>query len=217
MDYRGTKGRDIIEGTIWDDRLLLEGGSDIGSGKSGNDTIRGNNGSDTLIGGRGDDVLYGGGSNDRHPLEDGEHGNDGDDILYGGSGDDLLFGGADSDTLRGGDDDDTLVGGSGNDWLSGGAGADVFMFLEVAQDRDKIVDFEQGLDVIDLSRIDTSQLTFRGELEDVGDGRIRPFSVNYYVADDKTVIGVEATGDRRPDLTIVLTGEFSLTADDFIL
>lgn len=77
-------------------------------------------------------------------------GSDQADNLTGGAGDDLLMGFDQADTLGGGDGTDILVDGAGVDILSGGAGADVFVF--VADGRlDRITDFEDGIDRIDLS------------------------------------------------------------------
>jgi Ca2+-binding RTX toxin-like protein len=48
------------------------------------------------------------------------------------------------------DGNDTLVGGTQNDNLTGGAGADVFLF-NVGDGADIIMDWEDGLDRIDIS------------------------------------------------------------------
>ncbi len=55
-----------------------------------------------------------------------------------------------NDTLVGGAGDDTLDGGGGNDTLEGGTGVDTFIF-GVYAGIDEIVDFENGVDVLDLS------------------------------------------------------------------
>ncbi|MGH1421183.1 MAG: hypothetical protein ACRBEQ_05150 [Hyphomonas sp.] len=63
------------------------------------------------------------------------------DILSDASGDEQLYG-------RGGDD--ILIGGTGQDRFEGGAGRDIFIIAGDGQD-DRIVDFEVGLDQIDLT------------------------------------------------------------------
>ncbi|MEL7116276.1 MAG: malectin domain-containing carbohydrate-binding protein [Pseudomonadota bacterium] len=67
------------------------------------------------------------------------------DTLIGGSGEDALFG------LEG---DDRLEGGFGDDALTGGAGADVFV-AAIGTGRDRIEDFEDGVDQIEISGVST--------------------------------------------------------------
>ena len=73
----------------------------------------------------------------------------GNDTLIGGSGNDLLKGQGGSDVLFGGDGNDRLDGGQGDDTYEGGAGADRFIFKR-QHGTDRITDFTQGEDVIDL-------------------------------------------------------------------
>lgn len=75
----------------------------------------------------------------------------GRDQIWGSDGGaDMIFGGAEADTLWGMGGDDILDGGAGADTLYGGAGADVFVFAADGE-RDRIGDFELGVDRIDLS------------------------------------------------------------------
>jgi len=87
------------------------------------------------------------------------NGTDGDNLISTGRGKDTLSGNGGNDTLRGargqdslsgGDGDDILIGGKGDDKLNGGAGADTFVFA-ARQGKDVIQDFEDGVDLIDLS------------------------------------------------------------------
>lgn len=73
------------------------------------------------------------------------------DDLDGGEGDDFIFGGRGFDTIDGGDGNDSIDGHRGNDLLTGGEGADTFLFQFVGTGRDKITDFESGIDTLDLS------------------------------------------------------------------
>jgi hypothetical protein len=70
----------------------------------------------------------------------------------------ILFGGAGNDTLKGGAGADLIVGGGGQDSLTGGAGADIFQFRassdSTSANRDSVVDFKPGTDLIDLHLID---------------------------------------------------------------
>lgn len=119
------------------------------NGGSGNDIIEGGADADTVSGGSGNDWLYG---------DDSYYGGS-DDYVVGGSGNDYLYGGGGDDELIGGNDNDTIEGGVGNDELVGGAGAGEFRFevlnettttALVGYDRDKITDFEDGVDTIKL-------------------------------------------------------------------
>lgn len=74
----------------------------------------------------------------------------GRDVLNGNGGDDILRGAKGKDRLFGGDGDDILIGGKAKDILNGGAGADTFVFA-AKQGKDVIQDFEDGVDLIDLS------------------------------------------------------------------
>src|SRR5262245_56665977 len=64
---------------------------------------------------------------------------------------DRLFGGDFNDTLSGGDGNDLLGGGEGDDLLTGGAGSDSFVYARFGEQYDKVTDFQQGLDVIDVA------------------------------------------------------------------
>ncbi|KAB8333291.1 calcium-binding protein [Scytonema tolypothrichoides VB-61278] len=87
-------GKDVIYGTIEDDKLR---------GSNSANKIYGSLGDDSLDGNKGDDILEGGPGNDRL------YGDEGDDKLSGGSGDDILIGGRGSDVLVGGDGYDQFV------------------------------------------------------------------------------------------------------------
>lgn len=134
-DLFGGSGNDAMFGGAGDDVMNGDHGKDMMNGGDGNDELYGGASADTLAGGGGNDELYGGSSND---------------VLRGGEGNDLLDGGSQSDRLNGGDGDDVLIGGLGNDVLIGGAGADTFVFSGTVN-RDRITDFEAGIDQIDLT------------------------------------------------------------------
>jgi Ca2+-binding RTX toxin-like protein len=76
-------------------------------------------------------------------------------------GGDRLVGGAGRDILNGGAYDDDLFGGAGRDILTGGGGSDRFYFsgskdAGLGRNRDTIVDFEVGHDLIHLAGIDAN-------------------------------------------------------------
>ncbi|MEG3841007.1 Mbeg1-like protein [Microcoleus sp. herbarium14] len=105
----------------------------------------GDDANNTAFGLGGEDIIIGNGGNDTL------NGNGGNDIISGGAGNDLLFGGKGDDNLSGGEGDDTLIGGLGADLLISGAGRDVLV-LRAGAGTATIIDFQQGQDLIGLSR-----------------------------------------------------------------
>jgi Ca2+-binding RTX toxin-like protein len=77
-------------------------------------------------------------------------GTTGKDTITGTAFDDHLFGGRRGDTIDGGAGNDRIDGGGGKDFLTGGEGADTFVFTADGR-KDFILDFQDGLDLIDLS------------------------------------------------------------------
>lgn len=161
------KGDDTISGDAGKDTLNGEGGNDSISGGVGNDSVSGSIGDDTLRGDAGKDTVDGGGGNDNIAGGAGNDsltgGNDNDtvngdagkDTIDGGNGNDRVNGGADDDFVNGGSGNDTVIGGAGNDFLVGGDHNDLFLFdtfgdSSAAPERDTILDFDTGRDVIDL-------------------------------------------------------------------
>jgi serralysin len=100
-----------------------------------NDFVDGNGGNDVIFGGRGNDVLLGGLGND---------------VIFGNQDNDRINGDAGGDIIHGGLGDDVIAGGAGRDFLSGNAGTDTFVFTAGSQ-TDTILDFQNGVDKIDLS------------------------------------------------------------------
>lgn len=174
---------------------------------------------DSVTGGNLRDVIFGLGGND---------------VLNGKAGNDYLAGGNGNDTLSGGDGADLVIGGAGVDRLVGGAGADRFMF-ETLQDSahaapDRIADFAQGKDKIDLGRITDSlmagghtPLRFIGTadfaLHLFGDTPTEEYEVRYEktATETRVQIGFATFDGDFAESVIRLTGLYDLTADDFIL
>lgn len=105
----------------------------------------GGDGGDSLQGAAFADALDGLGGNDTI------NGLRSTDTLVGGNGDDRIRGNSRDDLLVGGSGDDMLVGGGGSDTLIGGEGADVFLFRNLAQGNDLILDFAASVDAIEIS------------------------------------------------------------------
>lgn len=226
---RGGTGNDLLRGSNGADRLEGGAGNDRLFGGDGNDILRGGPGADSLNGGSGSDRLEGGDGND---LLNGDAGNDtllgglGRDTLNGGAGNDLLQGGDGADFLRGGDGNDTIDGGTGNDSLiagegvdvlTGGMGADIFVWRSANEiglgiSRDRITDFETGIDRIDLSG-------FAQNLSFIGTGAFTGAAgeVRLHVAGSNGFLQIDVTGNRSVDAALILDGVNSLDAGDLIL
>lgn len=138
MTFVSPNGNDggVIDTDNGDNQINGQGGDDVVNGAGGDDFIRGGGGDDDMKGGVGDDRLAGGG---------------GDDKIAGGGGDDIIAGGEGNDKIGGGAGDDVLTGGPGNNRLTGGEGADTFVFDADSTGKDKILDFELGIDSLRLN------------------------------------------------------------------
>lgn len=154
----GGIGNDTITGLSGNDTIIAGVGADSVNGEADDDSITGGDGNDTLLGSSGNDTIYGGADHDSINAgsnDDIMFGDAGDDTLKGFDGADSLSGGADADDLRGENGNDTLDGGAGVDKLTGDTGSDVFLFSNVAHSvystPDRVMDFTQGTDLIDLS------------------------------------------------------------------
>lgn len=105
--------------------------------------VRGTNGQDTIHGDQQDNHIAGLGNADR---------------LYGGGGNDRIFGNRGADRLYGEDGDDIINGGTGRDLLYGGEGEDTFVFVDFDNRRDLVMDFEDGIDLLDISQWGASDI-----------------------------------------------------------
>lgn len=192
------------------------------NGGNANDTVFGDNLSNIVRGGLGSDALRGNGGNDTI------YGGDelpGGDTIWGDSGNDILFGGRGNDRILGGSGDDLLVGGLGVDLMTGATGADRFDFNDVQELRannstliDRITDFEQGLDKIDLTNID-ADVSLAGDQAFVfmGTGIIDdPDELAYRHSGGATFIQIGDNTGTGVDV-LRLDGIFTLTAADFFL
>jgi Ca2+-binding RTX toxin-like protein len=205
-----------------------------------------------LIGGGGDDILHGGALDDF--LIDGVTDIDptigdvdpffnvigsGNDQMFGGDGDDSIDAGVGADLLDGGSGNDRLVGRAGADILIGGASPsqvqnhDTFVYFSAsdsgvgAGNRDRILDFTQGLDKIDLSVIDTfpdpvDDSFFFGGQKPQGDLGfiVNPPQVSFYFEAGNTIVQGftrDASFFAINHFEIELTGHIVLTANDFVL
>ena len=134
----------IIQGDVY----LGDGGDGFnGRGGTVDGVIYGEGGDDTLKGSQiDDDHIDAGNDNDM------VWGRGGDDTLIGGAGYDTLLGQNGNDFLDGGGRSDVLNGGAGDDTLIGGGGGDRFVFGR-SSGNDRIGDFQDGSDMIDLTAL----------------------------------------------------------------
>lgn len=207
----GGAGLDTLEGGEGNDLLYGEDGTDSLSGGAGNDKLYGGAETDTLLGGLGNDLLYG---NDGNDSLAGEAGND---QLYGGEGSDTLLSGDGNDRIYGEAGDDTLYGGAGADQLSGGAGADLFVYLAASEStlatagRDTLLDFETGVDRIDLSAF-ASGASFIGDAAFSGANQLR-----LTLSRSVWLLEYDADGDGQADFALSLRASGGVSADDLVL
>ena len=146
-DVTGSRFNDRLTGNAFINVLSGGNGNDVLRGLDGDDELSGGSGNDNLGGGNGDDAISGGNDNDRLS------GDAGNDRLGGGAGNDVLHGGSGDDVLDGGAGNDVLIGGIGIDLLRGGTGEDSFLFNNLGETGDTILDFNAANDTIDLSRM----------------------------------------------------------------
>lgn len=174
----GGAGRDILHGRDGSDRLLGGDGNDLIYGGKGADRLDGEAGDDRLYGGNENDVLKGGTGNDQLFGRNGSdrlQGDDGNDLLVGGRGNDRLLGGKDNDQLFGSSGNDRLEGGDGSDRLDGQSGNDLLItgngrdriVIRRSQGYDRVMDFQNGQDKVELLGIRFEQLTFTQRQEHV--------------------------------------------------
>lgn len=204
------------------------------TGTSGDDpNLAGGAGNDFIYGYEGNDVLFGLGGNDVLQAHDGN------DTLHGGAGDDSLYGGFGDDTLEGDGGADRLWGGPGSDQLRGGEGADLFGLTPLtwtaqSDGRDTILDFQSGIDVIDLSRLDADERTVPGTIRGKNTPGNEAFTIvsstdgvtpghliiSTYTDESNqtyTLLQGYTNTTSGPDVELQLLGSFTLTSGDFIL
>ena len=170
--FWGGGGSDGIEGGGGDDELFGGDGNDVLGGGEGTNLLDGGAGLDTasffssttgivfdmntVLDANGDGTF---GTNTLVSIEgvvgSGAQantltGNDANNRLFGGNAADVLVGNDGGDLILGFGGDDDITGGAGFDILNGGAGADTF-FILANSGTDLIEDFENGIDLIDIS------------------------------------------------------------------
>lgn len=140
-------------------------------------------------------------------------------------GNDVLTGANLADVINGYAGSDEIKGGRGKDILTGGTGADDFNYHSVAEStvgagRDRITDFQVGVDDIDVSVIDANgsaagaaAFAFKGKAAFSGVAG----QLHYFFQGTNTIVEGDTNGDKVADFQIELTGLKTLSSLDFIL
>jgi Ca2+-binding RTX toxin-like protein len=233
----GQVGDDIVDGGLGSDNMFggsnTAGVGDIASFATENVGVS----ADLNLGfafGQGNDTLDGfeslRGSNHQDSLGGNAKANrieglDGNDQIIGRGGADTLLGGKGDDAIFGLSGNDKIAGSFGADTLKGGLNNDIFDYDSVSDStggpatHDLISDFAQGADKVDLSTIDAKisvagnqAFKFIGAAAFSAEGQVRATS-----AGGVTTIEVNNSGTTGAEMTIDLTGTFTLLAGDFIL
>jgi len=225
----GGTGADTMEGGTGDDVYFVDNAGDVVTEASGEGydevytklatyTLTSNvenlyynsgTGDFTLTGNALDNIIRGGGGND---------------TLSGLDGNDTLRGQTGNDTITGGDGDDLIVGGSGVDDMTGGNDNDTFQFSTfesgTGASADRILDFIQGDDIIDVSGVDAALLTagnqafsFIGTAAFSGAGA----ELRYYFDGTDTWVQGDINADGASDFDIFVAGAVTLVSTDFVL
>ncbi|MGC1496510.1 MAG: calcium-binding protein [Sulfitobacter sp.] len=211
------QGDGFVSGTIdlgtGDDVAVMGDAGGVLLGGTGDDVIRGGEGADQIAGGADNDNIRG------RQGDDILNGDAGNDVIRAGQGDDILDGGSGNDFMRGGAGDDVIIGGLGQDTMFGNAGADVFDFNSAGESPnagvswDRIMDFTQGEDLIDLSQFNAR---FIGTGAYAANGNIAEVRI-FEDPNGDTRVFVDVNADGTSDMRFYLVNTLGITADDFIL
>jgi serralysin len=139
-----------------------------------------------------------------------------------------MFGGAADDVFVGGGMADTIFAAGGGDTSTGGGGADIFQYRSasdsVAADADRILDFEVGVDKIDLHFMDADSNSAGDQaFSFIGSGAFTNSAGQLRATFDSgnNVWNVEGdtNGDGAADFLILVTATTAapLTGTDFVL
>lgn len=199
-------GNDVVDNRagVITGEIQLDDGNNLAIGGALGEVITSGSGLDTIRGEAGDDTLSS---------------SLGHDLLRGGLGDDLLSASFGLDTLHGGLGDDTITGGNDTDLLFGGAGRDHFVFTapgdsDPLQDPDRIADFKQREDLIDLSAFAPATFTFVGKNALTGAGTA---SFGYAKTAGLVTLLADLNGDGSADFRAEVAGPGALALSDFLL
>lgn len=157
----GSRYADTLSGTAKDDELSGGAGNDTLNGGGGNDTLDGGEGADTLSCGPGIDTVSYHWSDAAVTVDlsastfsggeaQGDSGSQCESVWGSAYNDTLRASGTSGGRVEGSSGNDVIEGRGGDDRLVGGKGNDRFVF-GLANGHDKVSDFEDGKDRVDLS------------------------------------------------------------------
>ena len=233
-----------LTGNAFDNTIVGSTGNDTLIGDAGNDRLNGGVGVDVMTGGTGDDTYY----IDNFADQVFEAIGGGKDILYStvdytlGAGQEVetlrvsgtvglaLTGNELDNTLIGGAGNDRLQGGGGNDILKGGAGADTFVFAAGLDGTARIIDFQRGVDVLEVNSAMYGGGLVAGVAPHVLDAASAgaaaapaDWSGGHFILDSagagRGTLYWDATGGSGADAIAIATlqGISSLSANDFLI
>ncbi|CAI0852622.1 Serralysin precursor [Serratia quinivorans] len=139
----------------------------------------------------------------------------------GGSGNDVIVGNDAANIIHGGAGNDVIYGGGGQDQLFGGSGKDIFVFSAVSDSSfkspDKILDFETGIDKIDLSFFNHGD-NGAGFIHfvDAFSGQAGEALLTYDSQSNLSELALNINGHAAPDFLVNIVGQAN-TATDFIV
>lgn len=158
------------------------------------------------------------------------------DTLTGNALANVLIGGGGNDVLSGGGGADVIIGGAGADQLRGGGGADVFRFFSTSEspagteNHDWIMDFQKGIDKIDLRGVDAnahasgaqSFVKLIGNSNPEAASDFTAGTINWRQTGGDTLIDINISdnttnGLDAPEMQIRLDGLYTITLSDFLL
>lgn len=228
----GNSDDNDIKGLDGDDKLTGKGGDDTLDGGEGNDILIGGTGADWLIGSHGSDTVsyahIDSGKQMTLSLQSGIGvGNEAQGDVYVGV--ENVVGSRLADIIIGDFADNVLVGSRGADTMTGGTGHDRFVFFQqldsLVSAPDKILDFRQGEDTLDFSRLDetwTALTDFYDAPPPASMDLVSAFTgqageIMTVVSGGITSVLADLNGDGTADMRVDLVGTFRLTDADFWL
>ncbi|MBP7242609.1 calcium-binding protein, partial [Amaricoccus sp.] len=247
-------GIERIVGSSYNDQIVAGATTEVDAG-AGDDWVWSGPGGNRLVGGLGEDsISYGsstagvsvslatgatsGGWAQGDSITGFEHlyGSAHDDTLTGNALANTIFGNGGADVISAGGGNDVVMGGAGADRLSGGSGVDTFRFglasdsAGGAANHDWIMDFQKGLDRIDLRGIDAnahvggfqSFTRFIGNSNPEVSSDFTAGTISWRQTGGDTLIDINISdnttnGWDAPEMQIRLDGLYTLTVSDFIL